>query len=162
MAAAAVNVPIKLDPLTANNRGIFNKIVSPPGSANVEATESHIKECQESGDLAKYAYFSEVPVGILVLKPVLNNNAPVALEISQMTVLESYATRYGVEDKFIEYSIQLCSKRHVNLCVCAVAQDDTNLVTLLQSHGFTASASNDLRSIKLPPNMILLVHTVKP
>lgn len=128
--SANKKVPIKIDSLTTNNLEIFNKI-----SAPTEYPEQYLQQCRESGELSKYAYYSEVPVGLVVLQPVVHK-CPVALEISVLKVLTHYSWAFGVEKELIQYAIDLCPKRHVKSCVIVVDNSNTKLTELLRDIGF--------------------------
>lgn len=149
-------VPIKLDNLTANNLGIFNRITDP-----VEYPEHYIKQCKDSDDLSKYAYFSEVPVGVLVLQSVVNKS-PVALNISLLKVLSSYSWKYNVEREFLNYAINLCPKRHVNTCVMIIEKNNNKLAHLLVDLGFhTDTPDKEIyKTLTVSPDSVLYAKSV--
>lgn len=123
-------VPIKLDSLTANNLGIFNRIAAP-----AEYPDHYIQQCRDSGELCRYAYFGEVPVGVLVLHTVVNKS-PVALNIALLRVLDAYADNLHVEAELVRNALALCPKRHVAACTAVVNRSDTVLVRVLTDMGF--------------------------
>jgi ribosomal protein S18 acetylase RimI-like enzyme len=151
------SITINLDSLTANNLGIFNRITAP-----TEYPDSYIQECKDSGELAKYAYFSEVPVGILVLKSIVNKS-PIALQVSLMKVLEAYSWKYGVERTFLKYALELCPKRHVSNCAVVVNKNNTRMCALLEELGFHVEVNNKdiyLISCELNADSVVYVKNV--
>lgn len=123
-------VIIKLDNLTINNLGIFNKITSP-----VEYPDTYIKQCQESGELSKFAYFSEVPVGVIVLQTLVNKS-PFALNITLLKVLGAYSWDFNVELTLLKYVFDLCPKRHLSTCTIVVKKLNSRLIDILTNEGF--------------------------
>lgn len=152
-------VPIKLDSLTANNLGIFNRIVAP-----AEYPDHYVQQCRDSGELCRYAYFGEVPVGVIVLQTVVNKS-PVALNIALLRVLDAYAGSFHVEAELVQYALALCPKRHVAACTAVVKRSDTGLVRLLTDMGFlplTGPVPDSYRtlSVDAASGEILFVKTV--
>lgn len=129
-------VPITLDSLTVNNLGVFNKITSP-----TEYPSSYLDKCRESGELCQYAYFSEVPVGVIVLDTIINKT-PIALEISLIKVLKSYKLEFNVEKKLIQYALDLAPKRHLSSCIVQISSKDTQLINIFREMGF---ADDDIK-----------------
>lgn len=150
-------VTIKIDSLTVNNLGIFNKITAP-----VEYPDTFIKQCQESGELSKYAYFSEVPVGVIVLKPLINKS-PVALNITILKVLDAYSWNFNVESKLIQYALDLCPKRHLNICTILTKKLNNKLIDILKKEGFQLeeNTSNDIyNSLSIAEDEVLYIKTI--
>lgn len=146
-------VAINVDNLTVNNLGIFNMITAP-----TEYPQQYIEQCKDSGDLAKYAYFSEVPVGLIVLQPVVNK-APVALNITILKVLDSYSWDHGVEKTLVQHALDILPKRHLSQCVVRVSPTNTRFVQLLEEMGFRCEESNAFSSL-VPGEDPLYVYSV--
>lgn len=132
-------VRIALDNLTNNNLGLFNKITAP-----VEYSDDNIKNFKESGDLCQYAYFSEVPVGVVVSKSLKPSNAkaPIGLVITVLRVLKAYSEQYGIERKMIDYIEELTTKRHVEKTFMVVNKESTNLIKLAHELGYVEEDSS--------------------
>ena len=129
-------VQIKLDNLTANNLGIFNRITSP-----TEYPDSYLQQRKDSGELCKYAFFSEVPVGVIVTEPIVNKS-PIALKVSLLKVLDAYSWKFDIEKELLQYAVDLCPKRHLSSCVILVNKNDLKLLELAQELGFSAENVN--------------------
>lgn len=149
-------VPIKLDSLTVNNLGIFNRITEP-----VEYPETYIKQCQENGELSRYAYFSEVPVGIIVLETVVNKS-PVALNIKLLKVLNFYSWKFNVEKELIKYALDLCPKRHLSACIIVAKKSNKSLIDLLKEFGFKVveDSPEAYKSVSVGEEEVLFVKNV--
>lgn len=144
---------VKIDSLTANNLGVFNIITSP-----TQYPQQYIEKCKDSEDLAKYAYFSEVPVGVIVLQPVVNKS-PVALNITLLKVLDSYRWNYSIEKTLVQHALDTLPKRHLSHCVIRVSSCNTYLVNLLKGLGFHCEENSELSSL-VPGEDSLYVYSV--
>lgn len=150
-------VPITLDSLTANNLGLFNRITAP-----VEYPDHYLQQCKDSGELCRYAYFSEVPVGLIVLQPLVNKS-PVALHIALLSVLDAYANDFGVETKLVQYALGLCPKRHLSTCTAVARKTDTTRAALLTELGFHAepdTAKDVYRGLSVAADETLFVKAI--
>lgn len=132
-------IQIALDNLTNNNLGLFNIITAP-----VEYSEDNIKSFKEAGDLCQYAYFSEVPVGVVVSKSLKPSNAkaPIGLVITVLQVLEAYSENYGIEKKMIDYIEELTTKRHVEKTFIVLNKKGSNLIKLAHDLGYVEEDAN--------------------
>ncbi|KAG7881607.1 hypothetical protein KL937_001230 [Ogataea polymorpha] len=101
---------ISLDDLTPNNLGLINVI------AYASYSDQELEEIKESGELAQYAYYNEVPVGLVICKPLqpVNSKSPTGLLVDKLCVLPAYRGKYGLEDKLLEYVENVARKRHLD------------------------------------------------
>ncbi|KAG7825255.1 hypothetical protein KL909_001547 [Ogataea angusta] len=101
---------ISLDDLTANNLGLINVI------AYASYSDQELEEIKESGELAQYAYYNEVPVGLVICKPLqpVSSKSPAGLLIDKLCVLPAYSGKYGLEDSLLEYVENVTRKRHLD------------------------------------------------
>ncbi|KAG7885646.1 hypothetical protein KL938_000678 [Ogataea parapolymorpha] len=77
---------------------------------------TNLEEIKESGELAQYAYYHEVPVGLVICKPLqpVNSKSPAGLLVDKLCVLPAYSGKYGLEDKLLEYVENVTRKRHLD------------------------------------------------
>ncbi|KAG7803007.1 hypothetical protein KL944_001899 [Ogataea haglerorum] len=108
---------ISLDDLTANNLGLINVI------AYASYSDQELEEIRDSGELAQYAYYNEVPVGLVICKPLhpVNSKSPAGLLIDKLCVLPAYSGKYGLEDRLLEYVENVTRKRHLDKVYVATA-----------------------------------------
>ncbi|GMG19188.1 unnamed protein product [Ambrosiozyma monospora] len=132
---------IALDDLTVNNLGVFNKITAPK-----VYPEAYLKASQESGELAQYAYFSEVSVGVITSKTLqpVNSKSPIGLLIEVIAVLESYSKKFDVELKLVEHIEQVAEKRHLKKVYVLLKKEDQSewMVKFFNGRGFEKEDAN--------------------
>lgn len=102
---------IDLGNLNINNLGIFNVI-----SSEDQKPRQFIEAARERGDdLSKYAYYGEVPVGVIVSEQKQHKGEDI-LVITHLAVLEAYAYKFDVESTLISHLLNLLPKRHLRKC----------------------------------------------
>ena len=125
---------IDLGRIKNKKKNIFNVI-----SAPVEKSQDFIDSAREnSGDLAKYAYFGEVPVGVIVAeqRTIANEDC---LIITHLAVLDSYSLHFNVETTLIQHILDLVPKRHVKRCYFTTGDAKLVQSTVLSEMGFQAT-----------------------
>ncbi|QPG74949.1 hypothetical protein FOA43_002288 [Brettanomyces nanus] len=103
---------IATDNLTVNNLGLFNEITAPK-----QYSDNFITNCHELDDLCQYAFFEEVPVGLVVSRylQAANSTSPKGLIVVILRVLSAYSKRFGLEDALFDYVEKLAvQKKHLN------------------------------------------------
>ncbi|OWB58034.1 transferase activity protein [[Candida] boidinii] len=107
---------ISLDDFTNNNLGLINKI-----SNDIKYTETElIKIKDELNNLCQFSYFSEVPVGFIISRPLISvnnneNNIPIGIIIENLSILTAYSIKFNIEIELINYIEKLTiDERHLN------------------------------------------------
>ncbi|ODV86066.1 hypothetical protein CANARDRAFT_149996 [[Candida] arabinofermentans NRRL YB-2248] len=135
-------VRIALDDLTVNNLGLFNLITAPE-----EYPQSYIQECKESGELAQYIYFNEVPVGVIVARPIqpTKSKSPVGLVIELLSVLKSYRHNFDLENEAIAYIEKIGKEtKHLNFGYILIDKEANDwLYEFIPSRGYIEEDLND-------------------
>lgn len=121
---------IDLGNLNNNNLGIVY-VISP--GANQGCMQMAV---DNGGDLAKYGYFGEVPVSVIVaVKKVVNNED--CLVITDLAVLEAYALHFNVETTLIKHILDLLPKKHLKRCYLATKDPKLMDSSILSDFGFS-------------------------
>ncbi|OUM53207.1 hypothetical protein BVG19_g2472 [[Candida] boidinii] len=107
---------ISLDDFTSNNLGLINKI-----SKDIKYSETELINIKdELNNLCQFAYFSEVPVGFIISRPLISvnnneNNIPIGIIIENLSVLPAYSIKFNIEIELINYIEKLTiDERHLN------------------------------------------------
>ncbi|KAK9459324.1 acyl-CoA N-acyltransferase [Lipomyces oligophaga] len=108
---------IELDDLTANNLGVLRKINSVV--LPTKYSDAWYKESLTVGELAKLAYFNEIPVGAIRCALETKNDQKTKIYIMTVAVLAPYRG-YGIGRRLIDHIIEYAKTVFVKEVYCHV------------------------------------------
>ncbi|KAK9488146.1 acyl-CoA N-acyltransferase [Lipomyces starkeyi] len=129
------NINIALDDLTVNNIGVLrriNSVVLP-----TSYSDSWYKDSLVVGELAKLAYFNDIPVGAIrcSLETPPNHKDQTRIYIMTLAVLSPYRG-YGIGRKLVDHILEQAKKMFVKEVYCHVWVENEDALNWYQHIGF--------------------------
>ncbi|KAK9468298.1 acyl-CoA N-acyltransferase [Lipomyces arxii] len=128
-------IEIELDDITPNNIGVLrriNSVVLP-----TSYSDSWYKDTLTVGELAKFAFFNEIPVGAIrcSLETPPSHKEETKIYIMTLAVLSPYR-EYGIGTKLLEHIIEQAKKMYVKEVYCHVWTENTDALEWYNRRGF--------------------------
>ncbi|KAK7206311.1 acyl-CoA N-acyltransferase [Myxozyma melibiosi] len=126
------NYRISLDDLTPNNLGVLqriNSVVLP-----TSYSDKWYKESLTVGELAKLAFFNEVPVGAIRCALETSKESS-KIYIMTLAVLAAYR-RYGIGRKLVEHILEYAKSSQVKEVYCHVWVENEEAMAWYAHQGF--------------------------
>lgn len=160
LVANKTDMSVQTVALTANNLALLDRITAHPHSAE------YLQSALNSGPLARYGYYGEAPVGVLLLEPVEGkrgkNSTPVALKVALLCVLPAYRSTFGVEKTLLEYALETAKARHLSTIVFPVVKNNMNeIAEILADLKFSQCATCAGVNVTAHENEILFVRELE-
>ncbi|KAJ8099779.1 acyl-CoA N-acyltransferase [Lipomyces tetrasporus] len=129
------NIKVALDDLTVNNIGVLrriNNVVLP-----TSYSDSWYKDSLTVGELAKLAYFNDIPVGAIrcSLETPPNHKDHTRIYIMTLAVLSPYRG-YGIGRKLVDHILEYAKKIFVKEVYCHVWVENEDALSWYQHIGF--------------------------
>ncbi|GME74087.1 unnamed protein product [[Candida] boidinii] len=145
---------VSLDDFTSNNLGLINKI-----SKDIKYSETELINIKdELNNLCQFSYFSEVPVGFIISRPLISvnnneNNIPIGIIIENLSVLPAYSIKFNIEIELINYIEKLTiDERHLNSLFFIInknsGESNDELIKILSDSKFEVDDKILLNSFK--------------
>lgn len=94
--------------------------------------------------MSKYAYFGEVPVGVVVAEQKQENGEDFIV-ITHLNVLNAYSLHFNVEESLLQHVLEAVPKRHVKRCYFPTIDNKLEEAGILTSLGFFSSTDGESR-----------------
>lgn len=126
---------IQLDDLTVNNLGVLKRINE--AVLPISYQDSWYQDSLKVGELAKLAYFNDLPVGAIrcSLETPQNHNSPTRIYIMTLGVLEPYR-RYGIATKLVNHVVEEAKGMYVHEILVHVWADNQAAIEWYTKRGF--------------------------